>query len=408
MNNRICVYTCITGDYDVLNEIENIEEEIDYYCFTNNKNIKSNTWKVIYIKDDSLTNIELARKIKILGHPVINETYDTQLWMDGSISFNKKIMDFIKTYLGDKDTFVAFRHGKRNTIKEESKACIQLKKEKRENIDRLMAFYKKEKYKDDNGLIESTVYIKRVHDKLVQETMKLWFSMITSYTTRDQLSFNYCIDKTGLSVKWINKKVFDNDWFDYKNHNFPNKIESYRLYFGNSEKYNIENDIQGKYIIKDNKYTISTKIPDTVDNITLEFSSIPCTILKSIQIKDHRTSDNIFYFNFIEYKDKKLFYNKDAIIKIFDKYEKDEFLTIELELEVLNYNSVLDVFDKTCVKLIHKEDKIKKLIEEKERIEKEKEEIKEEKDTIIHSRGWRYLEKIRRIKNKICFNKRGL
>jgi len=46
---KVCVYTCITGDYDNLKEIKNKEKNIDYYCFTNNKNIKSNTWKVEYI-----------------------------------------------------------------------------------------------------------------------------------------------------------------------------------------------------------------------------------------------------------------------------------------------------------------------------------------------------------------------
>ena len=52
--NKICVYTCITGDYDNLNEIKNIEKGIDYICYTNNKKIKSKTWKVKYITDDSL------------------------------------------------------------------------------------------------------------------------------------------------------------------------------------------------------------------------------------------------------------------------------------------------------------------------------------------------------------------
>ena len=54
---KICVYTCITGDYDNLIEIKNKEKNIDYYCFTNNKSIKSNTWNVIYIKEKSYRKI---------------------------------------------------------------------------------------------------------------------------------------------------------------------------------------------------------------------------------------------------------------------------------------------------------------------------------------------------------------
>ena len=73
--NKICVYTCITGDYENLKEIEKKESGIDYYCFTNNRNIKSNTWNIVYIESDELSNVELARKTKILGHDIINN-YD--------------------------------------------------------------------------------------------------------------------------------------------------------------------------------------------------------------------------------------------------------------------------------------------------------------------------------------------
>ncbi len=71
MKNKICVYTCITGNYDKIKELDFKEEGIDYYFFTNNKNLTSKTWKVIYIENDGLDNIRLARKIKVLGHEIL-------------------------------------------------------------------------------------------------------------------------------------------------------------------------------------------------------------------------------------------------------------------------------------------------------------------------------------------------
>ena len=65
---KICVYTCIAGDYDDLNEVLVKEEGIDYICFTNNKKIKSKTWKVIYVENGNLDNCHLARKLKMIGH----------------------------------------------------------------------------------------------------------------------------------------------------------------------------------------------------------------------------------------------------------------------------------------------------------------------------------------------------
>ncbi len=96
----ICVYTCITGNYDNLNEIKNPEKNIDYFCFTNNPNLTSTTWKVIQIQDNTLDNIRLARKIKILGHDRI-KNYKIAVWTDADIIWQKSISDFVETYLRD-------------------------------------------------------------------------------------------------------------------------------------------------------------------------------------------------------------------------------------------------------------------------------------------------------------------
>lgn len=52
MKEKVCIYTCITGNYDDLHEVEK-EEGIDYICFTNNINLKSQSWKIVFIKDDN-------------------------------------------------------------------------------------------------------------------------------------------------------------------------------------------------------------------------------------------------------------------------------------------------------------------------------------------------------------------
>ena len=97
MNERICVYTCITGDYDNLHEIVK-EDGIEYLCFTNNPKIKSSYWKMVYIEDeDNLGNMLLSRKIKILGHPYL-EQYDISIWVDGALEVKGKLRQFVKEW----------------------------------------------------------------------------------------------------------------------------------------------------------------------------------------------------------------------------------------------------------------------------------------------------------------------
>ena len=201
---KTCVYTCITGSYDKVNELKIKEEGIDYYLFTNNKRIKSSTWKVVYINSKNISDHLLSRKIKILGHNRIDK-YDVTVYIDGNIVIKKSIKEFINKYLDKNDTYVAFKHSERNSIAEEMDACLKYKKETLTNIEKLKKFYEKEKFKDNLGLAENTIHIKRQHDPQVRKTMSLWYKMVETYSGRDQLSLMYAISKTNLKVKWINK-----------------------------------------------------------------------------------------------------------------------------------------------------------------------------------------------------------
>lgn len=364
--NKICVYTCITGDYDNLKEIPKIEKEIDYYCFTNNKKIKSNTWNVIYIDDENLSNVQLARKIKILGHELIND-YDILLWMDGAVTFKKNIKDFINTYLDKKDVLVAFMHGERDNIKDEAYACYRFNKESKGNINRILKFYEDEKYLFDNGLIESTVYIKRPKDKIVQETMRLWFSMILNYSTRDQLSFNYCIYKTGLKVKWINEKAFSNKWFNWDNHNVSSNYENYSIYFGDIASYDINRDKHGKYSIKNNSFSFKEKVLCDTDKIYIFSLNKTCVYYSDIEITE---SDNISYqvYNSINYKDSNLLYSNELNIVLDGNFKKGDIITFSITMKDISneekqelIKSLADANIISSLRIKELEDKIKDL-----------------------------------------------
>ena len=177
---KIVVYTVITGNWDDLIEIDAdvLDKNIDYICFTNNKNLKSNTWKIVYIEDQNLSNHLLSRKIKILGHPLL-ENYDILVYIDGSVEIKEKISQFIKKECElDKYSFVAFKHSIRKSVYEEANACVEYKKDCKEVIEKQLSFYKKEKFPDNSGLYELGIFVRRQNDSKVKETMKLWYAMI--------------------------------------------------------------------------------------------------------------------------------------------------------------------------------------------------------------------------------------
>lgn len=343
--NKICVYTSITGGYDFIKDIKK-ERGIDYFCFTNNPNLKSKTWKVIQVKNAKLTDVQLARKIKICGHPILNK-YDIAVWIDGSVTFNKRIKTFIKTYFSDKDLCAGFKHSQRNTILEECYECVRRRKAKKADVQKLLKFYEKEEYMMDNGLIESTVYIKRPNDPKVKKTMRVWFKMIQDFTHRDQLSFNYAIYKTGLPVRWINLKVFDNEWFTCSNHGNDKGISSYRVYFNDGSDYNLDNDFSGAMTKKPrNKYVISLRVPCDTNKTAIELSRIPFIEMTNLTI-NREYPRHIHYFNGEEKEGTVFFYNENAAFEIYDELKKGDRLRIEMTLNILPNEDAIYKISKT-------------------------------------------------------------
>lgn len=388
---KICVYTCITGDYDDLREISQKEKNVDYICFTNNKNIKSKTWKIIYIDQDGLDNQRLSRKIKMLGHPVINDNYDISVWMDASVVFKRSVKEFVNKYL-KKHSFAAFKHSYRNCIYEEAKECLRLRKDKKENVLKIINFLETENYPKNNGLCEMTVFIKKHNDKKVIETMNLWFDIVCNYSKRDQLSFMYCVWKTGLKIDIINLSVWDNEWFVANKHNYKSYLDKYRIYYGDdSVDFDYDLDYQDSYIINDNKYSIDTKVLADTDKILVELTDIPCIKYTNLKVEVNGLK-NTYVFNTIKHGENDIFYDNHGIIQLVGNFKKNQKLKISFNAEKLNFIEITELVNYLSVNSIIKDDKIVKLEQENKNLENE---IK----GILNSKSWKITKPVRFISN---------
>ena len=230
--NRICVYTCITGDYDDLHDVEVTDKDVDFICFTNNKNIKSDTWKIIYVDNDGLNDKDLSRKIKMLGEDSINKKYDILLWQDASVIWNTKPSMFVKKYLHK--SFAAFKHSYRDCAYSECSMIIRARKETKANVEKTIKFLKSEKFPEHYGLCEMTVFIRKTKDEKVNKTMDLWFQTYMKYSKRDQLSIMYSIWKNKLDFDLIDSNVWNNEYFRCVSHNYQKETKNARVYYADS------------------------------------------------------------------------------------------------------------------------------------------------------------------------------
>ena len=395
---KICVYTCITGSYDNLKEVKVNEENIDYICFTNNKQLTSSTWKIIYIEDDKLSNHYLSRKLKMIGDSYIDENYTLSIWIDASVTFKKSVKEFLNEYFDYKnDVFLACKHHLRNSIAEEAKACIRYKKGNKERIDKLLSFYKQENFKDDLGLLEMTLIVKRHNDPLVRKTMKLWFDMILNYSERDQLSFMYCIYKTGLKVKAIPLNVWNNNYLEFTPHNMETYDYKYQVYYDYGNGFNEEDSEIFYYTHQNNICFINLDIKMSVKKLRIDFSDISGVCFEFIDCKGIEKKDLIFV-NYLIYKDKYISNTADPQVIINKGFKENDNINISLKMLLLDKEHYLELIKELVDLDLETKEKYNLEIN---KLKGENENLKQEIAKLLNSLSWKVTKPLRKMSGKI-------
>lgn len=328
---KICVYTCITGSYDDLQPVEK-EEGIDYICFTNNQRLKSDFWTIIYIEDDfNLGNTLLSRKIKILGHPVINEKYDVSIWVDGAIQVRGSIKCFLEEYCClDKVNMACFRHRMRNCAYDEAVACIIHRKADKESLIKCLEFLEKEQFPRHYGLAECTVLIRKHNSLDVKHTMELWFELLCRFVRRDQLTFPYCIYKTNLKVHWLELNVFDNPWFFWKAHKQLNETNVSRIFFGDYQNIYSDKYIDQEMVAQGSNRCLKFVIPVDCDQISINLGKHFGKTIKDFRINLQEFA--VSFFPGISIKNYTIFDYDDLVIYIKFQFRKGQEIICDFKL----------------------------------------------------------------------------
>ena len=237
---KIAVITAIYGNYDNL-KIQKInhKDKVDWYCFTDNKNISSDFWKIITtpyhiqnnrdtykkyknnynnINEKKIYNMMCAKYYKAKTHEIdILSDYDYYIWIDGSIilrpNFISNIIDIIQK--NDYPNLIQFKHSERDNIKDEVKLSVTMDKYKTQDLQKQYDQYKKDGYPDSNGLFENTIIIKKKDDS-INWLFDEWWIHNLQYSYQDQISLPYLMWKLRIFPDYIiNENVFNNQQFSY-------------------------------------------------------------------------------------------------------------------------------------------------------------------------------------------------
>jgi hypothetical protein len=151
-------------------------------------------WKIRPLQFTMSDDIRINRWHKIHPH-VLFPGYDESIYIDANIDVRTDILfDLI---LAD-DTIRIPIHNI-SCIYEEAINIIKSGKDRKECVEKMLDFLKKESFPKDYGLTENCIIYRKHNNKKVIAMMNMWWELIVKFSRRDQLSLSFVLWKFNIS-----------------------------------------------------------------------------------------------------------------------------------------------------------------------------------------------------------------
>lgn len=199
------LYTVITGSYDAVKQPLVAMPGVDCYLFTNNPTIQdAGVWKVVHIpslnivgRSEKENNILLSRRVKMLAHEYLPKGYDVSVYVDADMQLKESFSELLDT-LADSSLMAACRHSYCASVRQEINDLINKGMVDAHQVELQWQRYVEWGFKDDVGISENGLLIRRHHDARVIQLMELWWKEYQHGCLRDQVSLMPCIYRAGF------------------------------------------------------------------------------------------------------------------------------------------------------------------------------------------------------------------
>jgi hypothetical protein len=223
INDKIAVYTALFGNYDELKEPLEKYESCDFFCFTDNKNLKSNIWKIIYVKPFTKSNL-MNRYYKLFPNFFLKD-YEYSIYIDSNIQIIKNPSILISKYLKNDNSFLALpKHPYRDCFYDEIPLLIRAGRVSFFKIYKQIFYYAKKNYWGQVLLTENNIILRKHNDKKCITLMKQWWFHINKFTARDQISLGYIIYRNKIKIRYMKENSRDKQNFLIYSHKVSSSI----------------------------------------------------------------------------------------------------------------------------------------------------------------------------------------
>ena len=207
-NNELVIYTAFTGDYDSLKEPEFIDKDARYVCFTQNPDLKSDTWEIIQMEDSTLDDNRIAKQYKVFPNRYFPD-FKYSFWLDGTFKIKGSIREYVSKYINS--SMLTVVHPERDCIFDEAAASMHFPRYSNYTMSKQVEKYRNEGMPLHYGLPVLGALFRKHDDPEIVSLMNQWWKEIIIFTNQDQLSFSYLMWKNNFHPSvapvyyWINE-----------------------------------------------------------------------------------------------------------------------------------------------------------------------------------------------------------
>lgn len=232
---RYTVLTYIFNHYENLKEILEKDPEAEYICVTDDPDLTSDTWNVVY--DERLLEISPFNKTFFVRyHPFEYANSDIVVKIDGSIEVKKSLKDIIDAFEDKEEQYDIglMVHPERDDIIDEYVVWIKTRKYPIENAQRALVMMESLGYDfKTKGLYQLCFSIER-RDWLCTTLDDIVYSFLEYLSDGkdidrlDQTVFTFVINKLFPTAKVMpvsEKLITNSEYFSWYLHNSNEKIE---------------------------------------------------------------------------------------------------------------------------------------------------------------------------------------
>lgn len=210
------VYTAIFGGRDKLQSLTHKEDGVDYVAYVDQHHSGEWGWEQKVKPDTEMKKTPRlrARFYKTLMPKMQQGVYDWCLWLDGSHINRFPVKSWAEKHMLDGYDAALHVHPARKCAYAEAHECARVNKDKKKNVDLAVKKLRDMGYPEGAGLHATGVLFRRINDKTIAHA-KDWWDFVSSYSIRDQISFDALAWKHGLKVNTIDDPIYKSDMFAY-------------------------------------------------------------------------------------------------------------------------------------------------------------------------------------------------